>query len=231
MSQVAFHYDPPVQLDQNLWEIKGRWKNKFGRRMTVVRLNDGRLIIHNAIQLHEDELYWLKSLGTVSFIIAPNVFHCSDLAWMSHHFPQAQCYAPAEKRKDFLDKNVDIKITEQDFPKDISEFECIYIKGTKISESVFIHHPSKTLILCDLAFNMPQVYTGLSKFFMQWNRVFRLGPTKLTRWIFTKNIGELRKSYEQLFKHDFDRVIVNHGETVNQNGKALLKAGYKEIFG
>lgn len=230
MSQVEFHYDPPNQLAPLLWEIKGRWKNKLGRRMTVVRLSDGRLIIHNAIQLHEDELNWLRSLGFVSFIIAPNIFHCSDLAWMSRQFPQAACYVPAEKYDFFQQQGVNVKITEKDFPKDISEFENLYMHGTKMSESVFIHHPSKTLILCDLAFNMPDVFTGLSRIFMRWNKAFRLGPTRLIRLMFTKNIKQLKASYENLFQYDFDRVVVNHGDVVNQNGKELLKKGYEEIF-
>ena len=112
------------------------------------------------------------------------------------------------------------------------ELECIPMRGTRIDESAFIHHASRTLILCDLAMNMEDVFTGLERRFMQWNKVGgRFGVTRLTRWMFTTDKRALVASYDRLFEQDFDRVIVNHGAVLEADGKAMLRASVAEIFG
>ena len=45
------------------------------RRMTVVRLRDGRLVIFNAIALDEDEMRALEEFGKPAFLVVPNGHH------------------------------------------------------------------------------------------------------------------------------------------------------------
>lgn len=233
MDTVKFGYNAPRELDRNLWEITGEWRNKFGRRMTVIRLQDGRLVIHNAFRLKQDDLEWLKSLGAPAFIVAPNKFHCSDAGWMAEKFPEAELFVPksqipAFQRSGFRPKDVNV-----DFPGEFGgELRCIPMQGTRFEEAAFIHIPSRTLILCDLSFNMGHVFSGLSKWIMEWNQVpGRFGPTRLTKLVFTKDQPSLIASYEALLKEDFDRVIVNHGDVLETGGKEKLNAGIQRIFG
>lgn len=228
---LRFGYEAPRQLAENLWEIRGYWRNKFGRRMTVIRCSDGRVLIHNAIQLLKNDLYWLHSLGTVSWIVAPNIFHCSDAGWMNRHFPDAELYVPKEKLPHFIKQDFNPRDVNTRFPK-LPEVEMIPFQGTKISEAVFLHKPSKTLILCDLSFNMEDVFTGLGRHFARWNRVGgRFGPSRLTRLLFTKDRRQVMESYHRLLTLDFDRVIVNHGAVLEAGGKEKLREGVREIFG
>ena len=48
------------------------------RRMTVVRLRDGRLVIFNAIALDEDEMRALEEFGKPAFLVVPNGHHRLD---------------------------------------------------------------------------------------------------------------------------------------------------------
>ena len=48
------------------------------RRMTVVRLRDGRLVIFNAIALDEDEMRALEEFGKPVFLVVPNGHHRLD---------------------------------------------------------------------------------------------------------------------------------------------------------
>jgi hypothetical protein len=35
MENIKFNYAPAKKISENLWEIRGEWRNKFGRRMTI----------------------------------------------------------------------------------------------------------------------------------------------------------------------------------------------------
>jgi hypothetical protein len=229
----TYPYGKPALLAENLWELRGEWSNAFGRRMTVVRYSSGDVFVHNAVRLTPPDLEWLKSLGPVRGIIAPNKFHASDAPFMSRQFPDAALFVPAAKLAEFKAEGLNPRDIATDFQSAFGgELECIPMHGTRVDESAFIHHPSRTLILCDLAMNMEDVFTGLQRKLMQWNKVGgRFGVTRLTRWMFTSDKRALVASYDRLFEHDFDRVIVNHGAVLDTDGKAMLKASVAEIFG
>lgn len=234
MDEIQFNYQAPQLLDKNLWHLTGEWKNKLGRRMTIVRLQDGRVWIHNAFRLKEKDLAWLKALGDVAFIVAPNTFHCSDAGWMAQQFPQAELFVPLTKIPSFQSLGLKPKDANADFPFSISnELRCFPMQGTRMSEAVFIHIPTKTLILCDLAFNMPDVFSGFEKIIMNWNKVGggRFGPSRLTQLLFAKDKQALKESYQQILNENFDRVIVNHGNILERYGKEKLQKSVTEIFG
>ncbi len=234
--EPKFNYRVARLLDENIWEITGEWRTKFARRMTIVRLAGGQVFVHNPIHLRRQEMDWLRSIGTLAYIVAPNVFHCSDAAWMKQQFPEAKLYVPGRKLKQFIESGVVAFDTENEFPKEIAgELHYLPSKGTSIQEAIFWHRPSKTLILTDLAFNMPDVYHGLEKIIMGWNMVGgRFGPTRALRWIFTKDKSAVLETFRQILALDFNRVIVNHGDVLEPSdigGRALLRASVVEIFG
>lgn len=230
---IKFAYQPPRLVAENLWEVRGEWRNKLGRRMTIIRLSDNRLILHSSIQLQPPDLDWLTSMGRPAFIVAPNKFHTSDAGWMSERFPEAQLLVPKSKIEFFASQGLKPRDLNRDFPQNIgNEVKCIPVQGTRIEEAALIHYPSRTLILCDLAFNMADVFSGFEKLVMKWNKVGgQFGPSRLTKLIFTANKNLLIQSYKSLLAEPFDRVIVNHGEIVESQGQAQLKAGVERIFG
>jgi hypothetical protein len=229
----TFSYAKPRQLAPDLWEIRGEWSNAFGRRMTVLRLSSGEVFVHNAIRLEPPELEWLRGLGPVRGIVAPNKFHCSDAPWMAQQFPRAEVFAPAPKLEEFRSAGLSPRDVATEFPRELApELECVPMRGTRVAESAFVHHPSRTLVLCDLAMNMEDVFTGLQGAFMRWNKVGgRFAVTRLTRYLFTSDKSALLESYERLLEHDFERVVVNHGSVLETGGRALLRASVAETFG
>lgn len=229
----TYPYEKPVLLAPNLWELRGTWSNTFGRRMTVVRLEGGAVFVHNAMELEASELEWLQGLGAVRGIIAPNKFHSSDAPWMAKQFPQATLLVPAMLLKRFAAKGLAAYDVAAGFPGGAeAELVCFPMGGTRIGECAFIHRPSRTLLLCDLAMNMEDVFTGIQGAFMRWNKVGgRFGVTRLTKLVFTSDRRTLVDSYRRLLAEDFDRVIVNHGAVLPTGGKELLARSVEEIFG
>lgn len=226
-------YGKPAQLADNLWEVRGAWSNKLGRRMTIVRVGNGDVFVHNAIRLTPPDLAWLKGLGRVRGVIAPNKFHCTDGGWLARACPGASIYAPPNKFAHFEAQDLEPQDVATDFPAEVAcDLECIPMHGTRIAESAFIHHPSRTLILCDLAMNMENVFSGVEGAIMRWNRVGgRFGVTRLTKYFFASDKKALVASYRRLLERDFDRIVVNHGAVLETNGRELLEGSVREIFG
>src|SRR4051812_25680633 len=74
-------YKPIQEVATDLYCMDGDWST-FKRRMTLMRLKAGDLLVHSAIRLKEEDYSWIDRLGEVKYVIVPNRFHCSE----AHHY-------------------------------------------------------------------------------------------------------------------------------------------------
>jgi hypothetical protein len=230
---VKFPYGEPVELLPSLWVIDGTWSNALARRMTVIRLRNNEVWIHNPMELEAKELSWLSSLGFVRAIVAPNAFHVSDLLWMSERFPQAQIICPLSFAKNHPEINARIWFTT-----DVAhitadrELEFFPVPGVRFEETVLFHTMSRTLIVCDLMMNMPPAETFWTKTFYKMNNMGDCcAPTRTLRWIFTKDRKELLSFIEQIAELNPKRIVVNHGEIFEGEGGNQIRTSFASLFG
>jgi hypothetical protein len=90
-------HGPLTEVDESIWTVVGEIHmplGEFPRRMTVVRLTDGRLIIYSAIALAEDEMAGLEALGTPAFLIVPCERHRLDAPAWKDRYPAIRVIAP-----------------------------------------------------------------------------------------------------------------------------------------
>src|SRR5688500_1555471 len=90
----------PIQtLSDVLWCVEGDLaKMGLNRWMTVVRLSDGRLVIHNAVALEADAMAEIEAFGAPAFILVPNAFHRIDCARFKRRYPGAKVLCPRGAR-------------------------------------------------------------------------------------------------------------------------------------
>ncbi len=228
--KLRFPNQPPRTLSANLWTLDGSWRNKFARRMTVAKTDSQNLFVHSPVQLTPAEKNWLDSLGTVSWIMAPNKFHCSDFPWMAEQYPNSKLIGPSNKPFPSLNgRSLSFTNQPQQFGHNL---ELIPIEGTRIEEAALYQKSTQTLIVCDLVFNMGDVFSGVEKFLMNANRVGgHLGPSRLMKFAFTKNRNELLKSVTSLSQRPISRIIMNHGDIFEGDGSKILRKSFTEIFG
>jgi hypothetical protein len=94
------------------------------------------------------------------------------------------------------------------------------------NEVVFYHRASRTLILCDLAFNFGSGTALSTRLVMKLLRSYgRFGPSKLDPFLI-RDRRAARESLERILAWDFDRVVVAHGEILESGGREALRAGY-----
>ena len=98
-------HGPIERLAENLWWVQGALLGMSLKRvMTIARLNDGRLVIHNAIALAEPAMREIEAWGTPAFLVVPSPRHrldapaysaiprcvCSHRA--AHAVPSSKCW-------------------------------------------------------------------------------------------------------------------------------------------
>jgi hypothetical protein len=218
------------QLAENLWVVErpqAFYGLPVGTRMTVIRLAGGRLLLHSPVALDAQLRGELDALGRVSFAVAPNRVHHLYAGDVARAYPGARLWvAPGlpRKRPDLVFEAV----LGDDAPEPWrGEVEQVFFRGRPYeNEVVFFHRASRTLLLCDLAFNFGPRTALPTRLLMKLLRSYgRLGPSTLDPWLI-RDRRAARESLERILAWDFDRVVVAHGDVQESGGHRILSEGY-----
>jgi hypothetical protein len=214
------------RLDDNLLSVTGDLHmpvGDFPRRMTVVRLESGQLVIYSAIALDEAEMRALEDFGEPAFLIVPNDIHRMDAKIWKDRYPGLTVVAPAGVRKK-VEAVVPVDRTTVDFADPRVQF--LTVPGTEDHEAALVVKTwsGTTLVVNDLIWNL-QDRPG----FGGW--VFRvMGFTGSEPRIPTvvelhqiRDKHALRKQLEAWARiGDLNRIIVSHGAIVTRNPSGVL---------
>ena len=215
-------HGPLEKLSENLWRIEGTMPDgKTKRIMTIARMKDGRLVIHNAIALEPALQAEIEAFGTPACIVVPNSFHRQDAKIYKSRYPSADVYAPAKARKR-VQKLVPVKGDYDVAPKDDTVRLC-HLDGCKGTEGVLeVKSPEGvTVVFNDAILNMPKLGGPVG---------FLLAPTgkpsvpRFGRWFLVKDKGAFTKHVNSWAKPDLVRVIVGHGPMLTEQPAEKLKA-------
>jgi hypothetical protein len=110
-----------------------------------------------------------------------------------------------------------------------SEVEHLVFAGSKfLDEVVFLHRPSKTLIVTDLIQrHRPDAESWFWRIVKGWAGVLgdEGGTSRDLRWTFRDRTAA-RRSAEQVLDWDFDRLIISHGTCVHENAKDVVARAF-----
>ena len=200
---------------------------ELGGRMTVVRLPDGGLWVHSPVRLAEETRAAVDALGPVRFLVAPNVMHHVHLGAWAAAYPQAKVVAPAGLRRKRPELRLEAELTDTPEPGYAAVFSQQWMRGMpKLDEFVFLHRPSRTLLVTDLAFNIRESPSWLTRTYLKLCRTYgKLAPTLLLKSM-VKDRAALRASLDTVLGWDFERVVVCHGEVLERGGREALRDGF-----
>jgi hypothetical protein len=188
--------------------------------MSVARLRDGRLVVHNAIALDDAEMKELDAWGEVAAILVPNRFHRQDCRIWKDRYPKARVLCPKAATA-AVAKAVAVEGSYSDAPGD-DTVRVRHLEGIGEREGVIEVHSADgvTLVFCDTLLNLPARGGPIG---------FLLHPTgvpsvpRFTRWFFAKDLGALQKDLRALAALRPVRLIPGHGAVVT-DGTAALEA-------
>jgi hypothetical protein len=102
----------------------------------------------------------------------------------------------------------------------------VFRGAPSLNEVVFLHRRTRTLVLTDLAFNVPpDGMSGARVFYWVVGAAGRFGPHRMVR-AFIGDRRAARESVDRLLRWDFDRVIVSHGDVLETGGRDRLAHGF-----
>ena len=203
---------------------------EMGARSTLARLPDSSLWVHSPIQLTAELRAKTEELGPVGAIVAPNKMHYAFLEQWIAAYPDAVVFvAPDFLRKISVDPVVLTDVAEILW-HGVLKHDILH-GSSLVQEADFFHIPSKTLILTDLAFNIPVsqrpfgqklaaniigVRDGFSP-----SRTFRLTAS---------DKAALKISIERLLEWDFERIIIAHGAIIERDGRKVLRDAFDWVL-
>jgi hypothetical protein len=218
------------KLDENLWVAEQPlvfMGLKVGSRMTVIRLADGGLWVHSPLRLTPQAREAVDALGPVRFLVAPNRFHHLSIGdWMAA-YPEARGYAAPglpEKRKDVRFHGV---LTEALPPEWAGQIDVIPFRGAPmLSEVVFFHRASRTLVLTDSSHNIGDDTAPFTRLiFKVFGGYGKLGASLIERMVI-RDRAAARATVDAILQWDIQRVIIAHGHIVEREGARAFREAY-----
>jgi hypothetical protein len=220
-------HGPIEKLEKNLWRVEGNLPRNppLRRVMTVVRLTDGRLVLHNPIALDDAEMKELERFGTPGFLIIPNGSHRLDAKIFKDRYPKATVIAPAGARRK-VEEVVKVDATEGNFGDDTATYRSL--EGTADREGYLLVRSGTTvtLVLNDVIMNVRKG-RGFSSFVMSLLGFFGDEPKVIP---FARRLviedGKLARTHLERLADtpNLARVILAHGAMLTDHpGDAIRK--------
>jgi hypothetical protein len=216
-----------TKVDENILTVTGDLHmplTDIPRRMTVVRLADGRLVVFSAVSLDEPQMRELEAYGRPSFLVVPNDHHRLDAKAWKERYPAMQVVAPAGARKK-VEEVVAVDTTDPRWEDPGVQF--VTVPGTRERESALVVRApgGTTLVLNDVIGNMPGE-SGFGGWFLR-----KMGfagdephiprPVKL---LMVDDKAALRQQLLQWAELESLRcILVSHGMPIENNPQQALR--------
>jgi glyoxylase-like metal-dependent hydrolase (beta-lactamase superfamily II) len=205
---------------------------EMGRRMAVVRLAGGDLLVHSPLSLSDQLEGELAELGDVRFVVPASILHGHlHMEQYRRAYPQARLFgAPGleRKRPDLRFDGMLRGSPEPEWSDDLDQkrFEGHRVAGRVLNEVEFFHRKTQTLITGDLCFNIGPDWPLKTRLLAWGPRMRRrFGPTVAFR-LGIRDREAAKRSVERILTWDFDRVLPGHGEIVETGGREAFERGF-----
>jgi hypothetical protein len=221
-------HGPIEKVDDQLWRVQAPFPGApFPRAMVVVKLADGRLVVHNAIALDDGEMKELEAWGKPAFLIVPNGGHRMDAKPFKERFPSVRVVAPPGARQR-VEQVVKVDDTAGAFGDEAVRYEIL--DGTKEREGVLLVKSgtgtTTTLVFNDALMNMKSL-PGFGGFMMGLFGFTSPAPkvTFPARMALVADKKALRAHLERLADVEgLARIEVGHGAPVTERAADALRA-------
>ena len=208
-------------------------KMPFPTRMTVLRLADGDLFVHSPTTLTPGLKAEIEAVGAVRFIIAPNRIHYWWTPDWRTAFPDAQIWlAPRirEQAGDRIGFEAKELAAETGYPWD-GEIATLPVEGRWMTEVVFFHIASRTLLLTDFIENFEPEKLSLAGRLLTWLGGAQHPNGQMPRDMrLTYPRAELKAAVERMIAWNPERIILAHGRWHETGGTAELRRAFRWLL-
>ncbi len=227
---------PPRELCTDLWALD-RQLLHFGlarlpSRTSIVRLEDGSLVVVSPPPQVDASDAAIDSLGPVRHVVVPNSFHYLFAQPFMRRYPDACLLtAPGLARR----------VPELGFATELRAHPPAAWAGQleyRIlgpahgpSELLLFHSTSGTLILTDLAFNMVRYPRAVDRLFWRASGIpAGFGPGRTTRSLLLRDREPASRCLSQALEWPIRRIVVAHGEAIESAAISSLRTAFADYL-
>jgi hypothetical protein len=198
-------------LERPVWFSGARLR----ARTTVVRLDDGSLLLHTPAPPTDALAEELRALGAVRWLVVPNCWHHLGAPAAAARFPEARLVAPASalRRNPLL--RLDLDLHDGEFGKLVPEFDALPLAGVPFwDETVLYHRPTRTLlgadIVCSAGVNDHFTWRFGARLTGCYERV-RVPPDARKK---LPDKAATARSLRAMLQRPVERLIIGHGDII-----------------
>jgi hypothetical protein len=218
------------QFGQEIWIADGPVVSFHGfaypTRMAVIRLSDGSLFIWSPVALSDALRASVDALGPVRHLVSPNALHHFYLGEWKSAYPVARLYASPRLRRKRKDLSFDAELGETPDPGWANDIDQVIVRGSiMLTEVVFFHHRSRTVLFTDLIQNFPRDwFKGWRGILARWGGIVAPNPGTPSDWRSSfLNRRAARAALGQILAWPIQRVLIAHGDLPTGDGVALIR--------
>lgn len=218
-------------VDGRIWALnRPVWFSgvRLRARTTVVRLDDGSLLLHSPAPPTAALAEQLRALGPVRWLVVPNCFHHLGTPEAAAHFPEARVVGPASALSRNKALRIHMDIRDAQFGEQIAELEALPLLGVPfLDETVLYHRPTQTLLGADIVlradardhwtFRWGAYITGCYERVRVPPDVKRKIPDKVAA----------ARSIRAMLERPARRLIVGHADVIEEGCRDLLAQAWR----
>jgi hypothetical protein len=198
----------------------------YPTRMAVIRLRDGTLFVWSPTPLSPELRNEVDALGRVRHLVSPNRLHHLFLGAWQVAYPDARLYAPPGLRKRRRDLRFDADLVDTPDPAWAADIDQIILYGSfYLTEAVFFHRASRTVIFADLIQNFPRDwFKGWRGVVAQLGGIVAPNPGTPRDWRASfVDRRAARLARDQLLAWPIERVLIAHGDPPTGDAMAFVR--------
>ncbi|MBV7296660.1 DUF4336 domain-containing protein [Enterovibrio paralichthyis] len=199
----------------------------IGQRMTVVRLADKSLLVHNPCDLNKPLMLSLEKLGKVSCVTTVNQYLHNTLSdwWLA--YPEAYFYAAPGLDAKRTDIGFDGLLNSATSSRWEGQLFHTVIRGNVENEEVVMCDPvSRTLLMGESLMRLSEG-SSMRRLMGKVRGCDTQATVPLSYQFSTQELKLLRWSLQEILTWPFDHILPIHGDPIIADGKRQLATAYQ----
>ncbi len=199
-------------------------------RTSVIRLDDGRLLIHSPTPPSDSWVKQVTALGEVSWLVVPNCFHHLGTPAAAAAFLHAKILGPRSAAARNPELRIDVEIDDPTFATAVPELALFPIEGVPfLDETLLYHRPTETLFGADVVLRADESDHWSWRFAARVMGCFKRlrVPPDVRKKIVNKEAAS--RSLQALHDLPIKRLVVAHGNVIEETPLAQLVEAWRMV--
>lgn len=199
-------------------------------RTSIIRFDDGRLLVHSPTAPTESWLKQVAALGEVSWLVVPNCFHHLGTPAAAAAFPGAKVVAPRSAAAKNAALRIDLDIHDSAFAQAVPELAVVPLEGVPfLDETLLYHRPTETLFAADAVLCADENDHWTWRFAARVTGCFKRVrvPPDVKNKVVDKDAAS--RSMRALQALPIQRLVVAHGAVIDETPLARLLEAWRLI--